>query len=469
MGEMGFIRMRSVYDNLRCCRFDSRRTTLPRQSSVSTAPRGVDQASRDSVAADSSAPHGETRHSLQANGWIEECQASDLVSDRPPTTPRGTNHATSFWAAPLMSSVVSLPRGLVLDRLVHRGAYAEVWQARPASDAATCVAVKMLRLYPCARNHNGRIPAAWDEGEARRRFQFESELHASLYGQSRFICQAYSHGSLRDVPYLMMEWLEGDQLGVFCLRNRLTPLSRMQLFSKILLGVQFLHERSVSHRDLKPENAMILRDALGNLSPKIIDFGAAIKDEPTNSHSPASGAPDLVQGVAGGAYRSPERSAEQGSSCWRKESDIYALGVMLHELLYGFRPLQSLEPIRDSLSAELGRPLGGGHCDWIAWNQELRRSSQSPAGSGIRVPRFGRDDGERLAWARSCSFRQLESLWARQDVRDVVLGALRFNPAERPTVEVLRAQVDALVSAGRLNLRTESEFHRSARRSGGAS
>lgn len=132
------------------------------------------------------------------------------------------------------------------------------------------------------------------------------------------------------VPCLVLEYVQGDPIDLYCARHRLNVAARLGLFTQVLRAVQFAHARLVLHRDLKPSN--ILVDAGGDV--KLLDFGiakmlgdrASAGDSALTRHGGAPMTPD---------YAAPEQIAGRplGTSC-----DVYALGVMLYELLTGQRP-----------------------------------------------------------------------------------------------------------------------------------
>ena len=133
------------------------------------------------------------------------------------------------------------------------------------------------------------------------------------------------------IPYLVMEFVAGHDILRHADTQRLRVTQRIELFQQVLGAVQYAHSRLILHRDLKPAN--ILVDASG--SAKLLDFGIA---KALSDDGSAREATELT-GAAGRlltpAYASPEQLLGQALST---ASDVYALGVVLHELLTGERP-----------------------------------------------------------------------------------------------------------------------------------
>ena len=156
----------------------------------------------------------------------------------------------------------------------------------------------------------------------------ERNILAAL--EHRNIARLYDVG-LTDAgtPYLVMEYVAGDTLLAHADRLKLTFAQRLALFQQVLRAVQYAHGKLVLHRDLKPSN--ILVNPAGDV--KLLDFGIArLLDDPGGADSPLT----LHSGhLLTPDYAAPEQLAGQplGTGC-----DVYALGVILFELLSGERP-----------------------------------------------------------------------------------------------------------------------------------
>jgi eukaryotic-like serine/threonine-protein kinase len=162
------------------------------------------------------------------------------------------------------------------------------------------------------------------------RFRREEEIGKSL--DHPHVMKVYSDDERSDV-YMVMEWVDGKLLRQLLIQHKTLPAERA---IKITVGIadalDYIHNHGVVHRDLKPENIMI--DPDDNI--KLIDFGIAGKEGARRltfaKFSQVMGTPD---------YISPEQvKGKRGDA----RSDIYALGVMLYEMLTGKVPFQGPNP-----------------------------------------------------------------------------------------------------------------------------
>jgi serine/threonine-protein kinase len=130
-------------------------------------------------------------------------------------------------------------------------------------------------------------------------------------------------------PYFAMEQVEGSNVIDYCDQNRLTIPERLRLFLDICAPVHYAHQQLVVHRDLKPNNILVTEEG----HPKLLDFGIAKLLDPTQGLEGATRtAPWFTP-----AYASPEqiRGEQVGTP-----SDIYALGILLYEMVVGRRPYE---------------------------------------------------------------------------------------------------------------------------------
>lgn len=174
---------------------------------------------------------------------------------------------------------------------------------------------------------------------ALRRFEFEGHVLAHLTHPG--IARVYETGTIevdgRRRPYLAMERVDGVPITAFVTRERLDIDERVRLMTRVCDAVQHAHQKGIFHRDLKPGN--ILVDGTGQ--PRIVDFGTAgIDDELTELRSWQTATAELIGTIR---YMSPEQlEGESGDVDAR--SDIYALGVVLYEILTGRMPHASSGP-----------------------------------------------------------------------------------------------------------------------------
>lgn len=211
-----------------------------------------------------------------------------------------------------------------LGGLIGKGAMGRVYQANDSVLGNVEVAVKFLSQ-------------AILNQKTRDRFETEARICALLGEQSINIVRVKDYGvDEMEIPYYVMEYLEGDNLRDVARR---TPLNLSRFFSltrQICLGLQSAHHGIVMddrlcpviHRDIKPSNILVVQDpSLGELV-KILDFGIAKLQSEQDATSSFKGTL---------AYCSPEQM--EGKELDRR-SDIYSLGVLLFEMIAGEIPLR---------------------------------------------------------------------------------------------------------------------------------
>lgn len=172
------------------------------------------------------------------------------------------------------------------------------------------------------------------------RFTFEEEILRQLRhpgiarfshsGIARLVPRKSAQAGFDERPYFVMEYVPGESLTRFAATHQLDVRQRLALFVKVCDAVEYAHYRSIVHCDLKPDN--ILVTAAGE--PKVLDFGIAHL-----ATVEALGRPE--QGTVAGTlpYASPEQLLGRVEQI-TPASDVYALGLIAHELLTGKRPLR---------------------------------------------------------------------------------------------------------------------------------
>ena len=151
-------------------------------------------------------------------------------------------------------------------------------------------------------------------------------------------------------PYFVMELVRGVPITEYCDRERLSIRERLELFVLVCRAVQHAHQKGIIHRDLKPSNILVtLHD--GVPVPKVIDFGVAKATGQSLTEKTVYTA--FAQLVGTPLYMSPEQVELSGLDIDTR-SDIYALGVLLYELLTGTTPFDP-EALRQAAFDEMRR------------------------------------------------------------------------------------------------------------------
>lgn len=246
--------------------------------------------------------------------------------DAPTLPPETPSHAETIGSCRLL-------------RKLGEGGMGEVWLAEQQQPVRRKVALKIIKL-------------GMDTREVVARFAAEQQALALMDHPG--IARMFDAGATPEGrPYFVMEFVPGVPLHEYCDTARLTIPERLALFQQICAAVQHAHHKAIIHRDLKPSNVLV-SDAESGPTPKIIDFGIA-----KAMVTPLTNRTMVTQ--AGGAlgtpeYMSPEQLDPAGVDVDTR-SDVYALGVILYELLTGAPPIEtsgagSLEEIRQRIRTQ---------------------------------------------------------------------------------------------------------------------
>ncbi len=261
----------------------------------------------------------------------------------PATPPRGTGPEPGRAEPDGATTVGTLPgerAGAVIGRYrllepIGEGGFGVVFMAEQREPVVRKVALKIIKLGMDTRQVIAR---------------FEAERQALAMMDHPNIAKVFDAGATETGrPYFVMELVKGEPITVYCDKNNLTIAERLGVFAQVCAAVQHAHQKGIIHRDLKPGNILVSTQD-GRPHAKVVDFGIAkATDRPLTAktlfteHRQLIGTPE---------YMSPEQA--DGSLDIDTRSDVYALGVLLYELLTGATPFDARR-LRSAAYAEIQR------------------------------------------------------------------------------------------------------------------
>ena len=221
------------------------------------------------------------------------------------------------------------------------------------------------------------------------RFRRERRILAQL--NHPFIARFLEGGALEnDLPYFVLDYVDGEPIKDYCFKRRLQLEEILALFRKVCDGVSYAHRNLIVHRDLKPTNILVTGDG----TPRLIDFGIAklLMSEENGER--------LDQTVGAGPftprYGSPEQIRGEPVTT---ATDIFALGIILYELVTGIHPFDPANEDKPVSRFDLMRRVCEG---------EPKRFSGRDLEQRVRIPRS-----------------------RRGDLEAIIFRALQKNPADR--------------------------------------
>ncbi len=223
-----------------------------------------------------------------------------------------------------------------LRQQIGEGGMGTVWMADQTEPVKRQVAVKLIRV---------------DRGQSKTILaRFEAERQAIALMDHPHIARLLDAGTTEaGSPFFVMELVKGLPLNEFCDQHKLTIPERLNLFMQVCLAVQHAHQKGIIHRDLKPSNILV-ESHDGKPVPKVIDFGLA---KATTGLQLTEQSLFTGFGTVLGTplYMAPEQASFNAVDIDTR-ADVYALGVVLYELLTGSTPL-SKETLRKAALDEM--------------------------------------------------------------------------------------------------------------------
>ncbi|MGC1371244.1 MAG: serine/threonine-protein kinase [Candidatus Sulfotelmatobacter sp.] len=252
------------------------------------------------------------------------------------------------------------------------------------------------------------------------RFSAERQILANLNHPN--IARLLDGGIYEGVPYLVMEYIDGISIVEYCRKNKLGTEARLRLFGTVCEAVEYAHKNLVVHRDIKPGNILVTPAGV----PKLLDFGIAKLLSPEDN--------DLTQTRTTERMMTPEYASPEQvrGDLITTSTDVYALGVLLYELLSGTRPfhLKTASPVE-------------------IIHMVCEQTPTAPSTAAKRAPDLAPPDAAR----KLCG-----------ELDNVVLMALRKEPARRyVSVGQLAEDIKAFLDGYPVRARTDAWGYRTSK------
>jgi serine/threonine protein kinase len=304
-----------------------------------------------------------------------------------------------------------------LRQQIGEGGFGVVWMAEQTQPISRMVALKVVK-------------AGMDTKQVLARFEAERQALAMMdHPHIAKVLDAGATASGR--PYFAMELVRGIPITRFCDEARLGPRERLELFGDVCAAINHAHQKGVIHRDIKPTNVMVTLHG-DKAVVKVIDFGIAKATQgKLTDHTLFT---RFEQFIGTPVYMSPEQASLSGLDIDTR-SDIYALGILLYELLTGKPPFDA-------------QTLASAGYDEM---RRIIREVEPPKPSSRLCTIFGEERGQ-LARARHVEPEKLGRL-VEPDLDWIVMKAIekdrsrRYETANGLALDIRRFLADEPVTA----------------------
>jgi serine/threonine protein kinase len=260
---------------------------------------------------------GNALHGLCPACLLSEVLSTD-ASDRP--TERSDDHVVQPALAPEMEQAGEQIGRYLLREKLGEGGFGVVYVAEQEQPVRRQVALKVIKLGMDTREVIAR---------------FDAERQALALMEHPNIAKVLDAGATEaGRPYFVMELVKGIRITDYCDQHHLSIKARLDLFTQVCQAIQHAHQKGIIHRDIKPSNILVASQD-GAPVVKVIDFGIAKATQGRLTDLTID--TKLNQFMGTPVYMSPEQAGMSGMDIDTR-TDIYALGVLLYQLLTGKTP-----------------------------------------------------------------------------------------------------------------------------------